>query len=290
VSAPARASDTCKAPSDRSLVSHPIGEGLRALDMNATLSTMESKARSKLQALLENDSPYPAIAIELGMHYLDQHGSIAVARERMTVTMTVEARQPASDTAFDEGGHPCGEFCAPTTQWNLVGWVLLVRTGLRWQYTATSGATFIARSTDEPDVGNAYVTYSNGSWSLVQGGSMYTDVCVSPSQFERISQQAITAASESGVWVEGSPSANGCVIEFSPQDNSGARPPAQLLFRLGVLLAVNGDAQPPSPICRSPTPPSAPSRRLSAADRDNAFTGAIQWQTYCSGGRAQRAG
>jgi hypothetical protein len=196
VSAPARASDTCKAPSDRALASHPIGEGLRALDMNATLSTMESDARSKLQTLLQNGSSYPAISIEPGMHYLDQNGIVAVARELMSVIMTAEARRPASDTAFDDEGHTCGEFCAPTRQWNPVGWILLVRTGLRWQYTAASGATFTARSTDEPNVANAYVTYSNGSWSLVHGGSIYTDVCISASQLKRISQQAITGKGE----------------------------------------------------------------------------------------------
>ena len=243
VSAPARASDTCKAPSHRALASHPIGEGLRALDMNATLSTMDSYARSKLQTLLENGSPYPAITIEPGMHYLDQKGNVAIARERMMVTLTVEARQPASDTDFDDEGQPCGEFCVQDTYYNSVGWILLVRVGLRWQYMAASGATFTARSTDEPSIATAFVTYSNKSWSLVEGGSITTDACISPSQLERISHQATDAVFNTGAFVEYPPSANGCVLEFSPQNNAGAPPRAQILLRLGVSLAVNADAQ-----------------------------------------------
>ncbi len=177
------------------------------------------------------------------MHYLDQKGNVAVARERMTVTMTVEARQPASDTAFDDEGQPCGEFCVQATQYDPAAWILSIQGGLRWQYTTASGASFTVRSTDEPDYAIAYVTYSDGSWSLVQGGSISADVCVSPSQLERISQQAITAVFESGAWVGYPASANGCVIEFSLQHNAGAHLPAQILLRLGVPLAVNADAQ-----------------------------------------------
>ena len=98
------------------------------------------------------------------MHYLDQKGNVAIARERMMgLTLTVEARQPASDTDFDAyEGQPCGEFCrAQDTYYNSVGWILLVRVGLRWQYMAASGATFTARSTDETSIATAFVTYSN---------------------------------------------------------------------------------------------------------------------------------
>ncbi len=45
--------------------------------MNATVETMDSRERVKLQTLLENGSSYPAITIEPGMHYLDQNGNVA---------------------------------------------------------------------------------------------------------------------------------------------------------------------------------------------------------------------
>jgi hypothetical protein len=104
VSAPSEASDTCRAPNDPG---QSFGEALRALDMNATVETMDSRERVKLQALLENGASYPATTIEPGMHYLDQNGNIAVARERMTVRMSVGAVQPEPDTDFNVTTQQC---------------------------------------------------------------------------------------------------------------------------------------------------------------------------------------
>ena len=225
------------------LASYPIGKALRAFDMNATVSTIDSRERTKLQTLLEEGSSYPAIAIESGAHYLDQNGNIAIARERMMVTMSAGAVQPTTDTAFDDEGRPCGEYCVQGTQFNTIGWILLIRAGLRWQYTTASGASFTAHSSGEPGLATAYVTYSNGRWSLVEGGSIQTDTCISSFQLDHISAQAISPVSNTGAWIASQPSANGCVLEFSPQNNAGAQPPAQLLLRLGVAVAVNADAQ-----------------------------------------------
>ena len=242
VSVPARASDTCRAPSNRVLASQPIGERLRALDMNATLSTMDSHERAKLQALLENGAPYPPITVEPAMHYLDRNGNIAIARERMTVTMSVGAAQPAPDTDFNVTTQQCGEFCSVSQQDDPAAWNLMINIEQRWTYMTANGTTFAVHSPSETGFTGAQVTWTNGEWALTSDLT-FGNACPSPVQLERIAIEATDGGFNDGVWYADPTSANGCVIEFQPQDSSSAQSPAQVLLRLSVALAVNADAQ-----------------------------------------------
>ncbi|HEY7022949.1 MAG TPA: hypothetical protein VH349_17655 [Ktedonobacterales bacterium] len=238
VSAPSRASDTCRAPNDPG---QSIGEALRALDMNATVETMESHERAKLQALLENGASYPAIIIEPGMHYLDQTGNVAIARERMTVTMSIGAVQPASDTDFNDNGQRCGEFCSLSQQDDPTAWNLLISIEQRWMYAAASGGSFLARSPSDTAFTGAQVTWNNGEWTLMSD-ILLGNNCWFSRQFEHFD----TIASKNGLFFNPTfstpTSANGCVMEYSV-GGSDNQPKAQLLYRFGVTLAVNGDAQ-----------------------------------------------
>ncbi|HEX3270433.1 MAG TPA: hypothetical protein VHR15_07270 [Ktedonobacterales bacterium] len=236
VSAPARASDTCRASKNP----NSIGEALRALDMNATVETMDNRERARLQALLENGASYPAITIEPGMHYLDQNGNSAIARERMTVTMSIGAVQPASDTDFNDNGQRCGEFCSLSQQDDPTAWNLLISIEQRWMYVAASGGSFMARSPADTAFTGAQVTWNNGEWALISD-ILSGSNCFFSRQFEYFDSIASKNGLSFSVIIAQPIPANGCVIEYSEASSSN-QPKAQILYRLGVTLAVNADA------------------------------------------------
>jgi hypothetical protein len=238
VSAPSRASDTCGPPKNPDA----IGEALRALDMNATVATMDNRERAKLQTLLERGASYPAITIEPGMHYLDQNGNPAIARERMVVTMSVGAVQPAPESAFNENGQQCGEFCSVSQQDDPAAWNLMINIEQRWMYVGANGATFAVYSPSETGFTGAQVTWINGEWALTSDLT-FGNACPSPGQLGRISLEATGGGFYDGAWYADPTSANGCVMEFQPQDSATAQSPAQVLLRLGVALAANAEAQ-----------------------------------------------
>jgi hypothetical protein len=214
---------------------------LRALDMNATVATMDSRERVKLQALLENGSSYAPIIVEPGMHYLDQNANVAIARERMTVTMSVAAVQPAADSDFNDNGQRCGEFCEVSQQDDPTAWNLLISIEQRWMYVAASGGSFMARSPSATGFIGAQVTGIHGEWALISDFLLGNN-CWFSRQFEHFD----TIASKNGLFFNPTfstpTSANGCVIEYSV-GGSDNQPKAQILYRFGVTLAVNGDAQ-----------------------------------------------
>jgi hypothetical protein len=196
LSVPKRTSDTCKMLSNRELASHPVGEGLRALDMGATVFTMDSRERSKLQALLENGSSFPPITVEPGMHYPDQNRNIAVARERMTATMAVGAAPPTTEDIINNDGQPCGEFCAPGEQNDPTAWMLFISARQRWMYAA-NGSAFTASDANSSDITPARVTWINNNWVLLSdsrfGNLCYSHVNSSASMLSRLRQVSCSA-------------------------------------------------------------------------------------------------
>jgi hypothetical protein len=214
---------------------------LRALDMNATVETMDSHERMKLQALLENGASYPPITIEPGMHYLDQNGNVAIARERMTVTMSVGAAQPTTDADVTVNNQRCGEFCSGNQQDDPASWNLLINIEQRWMYAAASGSSFMARSPSETAFTGAQVTWNNGKWALMSD-ILLGNNCFSSREFEHFDNIASKHSLSYTAIIAAPTSANGCVIEYST-GYSDNQPKAQILYRFGVTLAVNADAQ-----------------------------------------------
>jgi hypothetical protein len=238
VSAPARASDTCRAPNDPG---QSVGEALRALDMNATVETMDSRERAKLLTLLENGASYSPITIEPGMHYLDQNGNVAIARDRMTVTMSVGAVQPASDADLNDNGQRCGEFCSLSQQDDPTAWNLLISIEQRWMYVVVSDGSFMARSPSDIAFTGAQVNWNNGEWALMSD-ILSGNNCFFSRQFEHFDTIASKNGLSFSVIIAEPTSANGCVIEYS-ETSSDTQPKARILYRFGVTLAVNTDAQ-----------------------------------------------
>ena len=123
----------------------------------------------ELQKLLETGIAYPSLTLEPGTHYLDPDGRVAVARERLTVTMSMGAVAPAIGVAVsDDDGQPCGEVCNLDGVQDYLAWKLVIWAAPRWTYVSTSGASFTAYGdgspAENPDI--ASVLWRDGKWTL----------------------------------------------------------------------------------------------------------------------------
>jgi hypothetical protein len=245
LSVPVRTSDTCKMLSNRELVSHPIRQGQRALDMGATMVTMESGERIKLQQVLENGVSYPPLTVEPGMHYLDQNANVMVARQRMTVTMAIGAVPPTKDVIMNDDGQPCGEFCAPNRQDDAFAWTLLITTGVRWMYAQDGAPSFTVPGGQNAGLTSVQVQWVNGQWTLDPESVFIGYPC-----FDTLGELPYLTGQASSRFqldtfskYDGVNPINGCLYVFSAQDNPGDHLHVELLLRLGVFLAANADAQ-----------------------------------------------
>ena len=72
---------------------------MRLIDAGASVNQL-GDARQELEELLETGIAYPPLTIEPGTHYLGLNGQVTVARERLTVTMSMGAAPPPSSAAL----------------------------------------------------------------------------------------------------------------------------------------------------------------------------------------------
>jgi hypothetical protein len=209
--------------------------------MNATVSTLDGAERARLQRLLENGVSFPPIPVAPGMHYLDQNGNVMVAREHMTATMSVGAAPAANGAFTNDDGQPCAEFCASSQQDDPTGWALLINIEHRWMYTPENGDAFTTFDANNRDIAPVQVTRANSEWALTSD-ILPGNSCMYLSQFEHFK----SIATENGLFFDATfadpTAATGCVTEYSHAGSDDQRK-AQILYRLGVTLAVNADAQ-----------------------------------------------
>ena len=169
LSVPRRSDDDCKLAASRNGVTNDTGASMRLIDAGASFKRLDPGARDELQKLLETGIAYPSLTIEPGTHYLDPDGQVAVARERLTVTMSMGAMAPATGVAVsDDDGQPCGEICNLDGVQDYLTWKLVIWAAPRWTYVSASGATFTAYGdgapAENPDI--ASVLWRDGKWTL----------------------------------------------------------------------------------------------------------------------------
>ncbi len=112
VSVPRRSDDDCKLATSRNGLTNDTGASMRLIDAGASVKRLDPDGQRELQMLLETGIAYPPLTIEPGTHYLDPDGRVAVASERLTVTMSMGAAPPPSSVPLsDDDGQPCGEIC-----------------------------------------------------------------------------------------------------------------------------------------------------------------------------------
>jgi hypothetical protein len=176
------------------------------------------------------------------MRYLDQSGSVATARERMTATMAVGAVPPANDDVRDDDGQLCGEFCALNQQDDPTAWSLLINMKLRWTYTSAGSSAFTALDVGDGNVTPVQVAWNNNVWALKSKDDLLDKNCMFWRQLERFYGIALENGLDFNATFSSAASANGCVTEYAATGSNNPRK-AQILYRLGVTLAVNAEAQ-----------------------------------------------
>src|SRR5262249_39190710 len=126
---------------------------------------------------------------------------------------------------------------------------LLLSTELRWTY-AQAGAPALT-ATEQIGRGNdtTHVRWLNGEWALDPDAGLIGNPCFdTPGELASLTAQAIFPFQlDAYEQYSGANPADGCLYIYSardnPGDNTSAHPRAEILFRLGVFLAANDDAQ-----------------------------------------------
>jgi hypothetical protein len=249
LSVPRRSDDDCKLATSRNGLVNDTGASTRLIDAGASVKRLDPGARRELQTLLETGIAYPSLTIEPGTHYLDPKGLVAVARERLTVTMSMGATAPTGRVVSDDDGQPCGEVCNLDGVQDHLAWKLVIWAAPRWSYVSTSGNAFTAYGdgapAENPDI--ASVFWRDGKWTLdTQNGLGVT--CGFHILTVLTSRRAAGTDLQDFAQYGGNNSTlfnptNGCVFEFHAQEDSRDAPRPEVLYRLGVLLATNADAQ-----------------------------------------------
>jgi hypothetical protein len=247
LSVPRSSDDDCKLATSRNGVTNDTGAAIRLIDAGASVTQLDDGALRELEKLLETGIAYPSLTIEPGTHFLDPDGQVAVARERLTVTMSMGATLPSATRSADDDGQPCRVFCNLDSDQDYLTWKLTIWAAPRWTYVSANDATFTAYGPTTDIQSQASVLWEDGRWVLdTQNG------LGSPCDF-RISTQLLSAQmAAAGLdtftqYGGNSPvvanPANGCVFAFHAQENPGDHPRPDVLYRLGVVLAANADAQ-----------------------------------------------
>ncbi|HEX3270434.1 MAG TPA: hypothetical protein VHR15_07275 [Ktedonobacterales bacterium] len=274
LSVPRRSDDDCKLATSRNGIANDLDASTRLIDAGASVKQLDLGARHELQTLLETGVAYPPLTIEPGTHYLDQSGKVAVADERLTVTMSMGAATPPSNAAIvDDDMQQCREICNLDSAQDYLTWKVTIWAAPHWTYVSADGDTFTAYGAPAQDQGVASVLWQGGKWVLDTQNGLGAP-CDFRVFIELLSEKSGSAGLDTFTQYGGNSPvvanpANGCVLEFHAQENPGDHPRPEVLYRLGVLLATNADAQrifPDLPVA------SATERDIAQAIR----TGAVQ--------------
>jgi hypothetical protein len=248
LSVPRRSDDDCTLATSRNGIANDPDASTRLIDAGASVKQLDLGDRHELQTLLETGIAYPPLTIEPGTHYLGQSGKVAVAGERLTVTMSMGAVTPPSTAALvDDDMQPCREICNLDSAQDYLTWKLSLWAAPHWTYGAADGDTFTAYGAPAQDQDVASVLWRDGTWVLdTQNG--LGDPCDFRVFIELISVNSGGAGLDTFTQYGGNSPvvanpANGCVFEFHTQEHPSDHPRPEVLYRLGVLLATNADAQ-----------------------------------------------
>jgi hypothetical protein len=220
----------------------------RLIEAGASVNQLDVDERLALEELLETGIAYPSLTIEPGTHFLAQNGKVAVADERLTVTMSMGAAPPPSSaTVSDDDGQPCRLICNLDSAQDYLTWKVTIWAAPHWTYVAADGHAFTIYGPTTDIQSLAAVLWEDGKWSLETQNGLGAP-CDFRVFIELLSEKSGGSGLDTFTQYGGnSPAvfnpANGCVLEFHAQENPADHPRPEVLYRLGVLLATNADAQ-----------------------------------------------
>jgi hypothetical protein len=173
---------------------------------------------------------------------------VAVAREQLTVTMSMGAAPPPSSVPLsDDDGQPCGEFCNLDSAQDYLAWNLTIWAAPHWTYVAADGRAFTIHGPTTDTQSIASVLWQDNKWTLDTQNGLGSP-CDSRAFIGWLSVQTRGVDLYDFTQYGGNSPvvanpANGCVFEFHAQENPGDHLQPEVLYHLGVLLAANAGAQ-----------------------------------------------
>lgn len=189
-----------------------------------------------------------------GSQYLDAHGHPAVAMQPLLATLSFHINTDPSVVApYLPGQHLCSQVCFLGEGSRITGaWGLLAMAQVSWSYATPNGATVISDAPAGPLTGSSTVlvtlaaSWRNG-WHVVAepledqfGASPICDVA--QALMPPVTTHEAAEPSYSQRQLPAMNAADGCLIITQlnrPGNNAG---PAYVLYRFGVLVAVNDEA------------------------------------------------
>jgi hypothetical protein len=248
LSVPRRSDDDCTLATSRNGIANDPDASTRLIDAEASVKQLDFGERHELQTLLETGIAYPQLTIEPGTHYLDQSGKVAVADERLKVTMAMGAvAAPAKAVIVDDDMQLCKEICNLDSAQDYLTWKLTIWAAPHWTYVTATGSAFSTYGAPAQEQDVASVFWRDGNWILDTQNGLGAP-CDFRVFIEILSEKSGDAGLDTFTQYGGNSPvvanpANGCVLEFHAQENPGGHPRPEVLYRLGVLLATNADAQ-----------------------------------------------
>jgi hypothetical protein len=262
ISMPARLSDTCPLFSPLDNLGEQVGAGpnfpggARFIDLGARFSLLPRDAQDALVAAVKDALTQPSAPVTLapGDHYLRDDGTVAVADTTLQATFIPTLLLPTPEISSDSSS--CISFCdvsgvavGGNATWNIMvsmigSWHIATPEG---QVVTESAPMYMSDPLYEGFSGSMQVTMSllwTGRWqvSAQNGyGGVWSPTCLTAETMASAtlghSQVSILGMNT----LYGHTAEQGCVVEITPSDPN-ASGPIYLLYRFGVLLAVNDTA------------------------------------------------
>jgi hypothetical protein len=228
----------------------------RILDLQATVNRLSTHERQVLLATAQERLAALAAGAPLGSlmtgdHYRDASGQVTQA----STALQMEAQFPLDNNPNRFGGSACVTICAVTSVVDPVSttdWVLQVAVKLTWRYITPSGQTLLADGpAGEGDASSQtiplHARWTAGDWQidLPKASAGQTDPIICPTG--AYYRTDLTLPDSAFAWTSGSSLPElGCLFAGSVIDRTTGKPSgpmALLLYRAGVLLAVNDQAR-----------------------------------------------
>jgi len=259
VSVPAAPTDTCPLlhPGSNSPLFPPANS--RVLDARALPAFLPPSAFTALANAVERrlEAWSGTARLTPGDHYLAADGQVALAKYSAQATVRYQVNQDAREQAptFNGGCVSLCPFSVARTQLDADDWRLLANVVASWQYTRTNGQVLVAPAAPVDSDAHALFPVTirwNGQWSVAEPPAEAL-VDAPPCQVAHYLLSRLISNGESPVSLaNGSwgtyatpPAAAGCLIVFGRAMSPTGQPigeTIQMLYRFGVLLAVNPDA------------------------------------------------
>ncbi len=267
VSVPAALSDTC--PLEPNAIDFFVSDGpsTRMLDLRATPDRLPAEQVQALadvtQVALDAEAHRTQGQLAPGDHYLDTNGTVVTARTGLIAVPTYTLSRDLDQTS----GAPCAILCAelgPLAPTSAEEWLVNAPATLTWSYRDVNGHSVLdgglpmPSTLQQPASVDLGVRFGNNRWqvrivSSEESGHAVSDVfpCALGAHYLDVlraspEQTTVSVADFSYQWPISAASPQlGCVLVGGRISMQGSllAPIAEVLYRFGVLLAVNDAAR-----------------------------------------------